>query len=309
MPQVDIALALYNGAKYLPDFLESLHRQTFTDWRLVVRDDGSTDHSLELIKNWAKTYGHTVRIVEDQLGNLRVIGNFSACFEQTEALYVMPADQDDFWFPDKISNAVAEMKVLEKQHGASIPLASYCDLKVVDAQLRELHPSMLEMQGQGRRRLPTLAQALAQNVAPGCAMIINRPLLSAALPIPKQVAMHDWWLVLVALTMGQLSHIRTPGVAYRQHGSNQIGAQSGGWETLMKRARGGRTEYLAWLHRSQMQALALSRRLPPNHRDQNVLQLYGRLPNLHPLVRRWTAWRHGFSKVGVVRNLAFYLLM
>lgn len=309
MPRVDIALGLYNGAAYLPDFLDSLDRQTFRDWRVVVRDDGSTDGSLTLVRQWAASRGHAIKVVEDMLGNLRVVRNFSTCFEHTDAPYVLPADQDDVWFADKISTAVAEMEALERMHGAGVPLASYCDLQVVDAQLRELHPSMLALQGQDRRRLPTLAQALAQNVAPGCSMIVNRALLNVALPIPVQAAMHDWWLVVVARALGYMSHIRKPGLAYRQHGNNQVGAQKGGWRTLWQRVRGGRQIYLARLHLSQLQALALSKRLPPGHRDQPLLQLYGRLPERHPLARRWVAWRAGFTKVGAVRNLAFYLLM
>lgn len=309
MPRVDIALALYNGAQYLPDFLQSLSEQSFKDWRLVVRDDGSTDHSVDLIKQWARTQSQPVEFVEDRRGNLRVIQNFAACFVHTSAPYVMPADQDDVWFYDKLQQAVTEMERLEAIQGADAPLASYCDLQVVDAELREIHPSMLAMQGQGDRREPSLPQLLSQNVAPGCSMIVNRALLDRAMPIPSGVAMHDWWLLLVAASLGRFSHIRKPGLAYRQHGGNQVGAQAGGLSHLIRQAVNGRASYLSRLRQAQVQAQELAKLLPPNHPHQSLLRTFATLDQMPPVVRQWKAWRAGLGKVGPLRNAAFYFMM
>jgi glycosyltransferase involved in cell wall biosynthesis len=309
MPFVDIALGLYNGAKYLPEFLDSLSKQTFQDWRLVVRDDGSRDDSLAIVERWAAHNLRPLKVVSDSRGNLRVNANFSECLGQTNAPYVMPADQDDFWFPNKIETAIAEVRRIEGLYGEAVPIAVYCDLQVVDERLQEIHPSFLAMQGQGSRRLPTLAQLLAQNVAPGCSMIVNRALLRVALPIPEQAAMHDWWLMLNASTLGQIGHIAQPGLAYRQHGGNQVGAKSGGIGTMLARMREGRAVYRRRFLQSQRQALALFDRLAADNPNRGLLRLYGTLEQQRPGARQVAAWRAGFSKVGHIRNLAFYLLM
>lgn len=309
MHQVDIALGLYNGAAYLSEFLESLGQQTFQDWRLVVRDDGSTDGSLEIVRLWCERHGRPLRVVQDTLGNLRVIANFSACLAATDAPYAMPADQDDVWLPHKIEDAVAAMRRMEAECGSQTPIAIYCDLEVVDAALRRLHPSFLEMQGQGSRRLPTLPQLLTQNVAPGCSMIVNRSLLATGLPIPADVAMHDWWLMLLARATGRVGHLRRPGIAYRQHGGNQVGARRGGLMDLLKQARHGRLAYQMRLRQTRTQAQALAQRLPANHPQRALVETYASLDRVPRPLRQIRAWRKGFDKVGLVRNVVFFLLM
>lgn len=309
MNRVDVALGLYNGSAYLPDFLESLHNQTWKDWRLVVRDDGSTDDSVRIIRNWAEQTGRLVKFVEDDLGNLRASTNFSECFKHTDAPYVMPADQDDVWYSDKIEKALLKIQEMEKILGHNKCLAVYCDLKVVDSELATINDSFLKLQGQSNRRLPTMAQLLSQNVAPGCSMIINRELLSNALPIPQAALMHDWWLMLIARSLGDIGHIETPGLAYRQHGKNQIGAQKGGFWSMLQKSISGRSAYIQRLKNSQHQAVALSKKLPENNQFQGVLKVYANLSEYPLFIRQYIAWKHGFGKVGHIRNLAFYLMM
>lgn len=310
MQQIDIALGLYNGKEYLNEFLNSLEEQTFRNWRLVVRDDGSVDNSLDIVIRWARENNRPLKVVHDLLGNLQVIGNFSTCLQHTDAPYVMLADQDDVWFPHKVEDAFEAILRLESECPVGTPIAVYCDLQVVDASLHEIHPSMLEMQQQGRRRLPSMPQLLAQNVAPGCSMIVNRALLDVGLPIPPQAAMHDWWLVLLAQALGKVGHINRPGIAYRQHGNNQVGAKRGGIVSMFHAfLRGGVTTYRSRFERSKCQAFALARRIPLDHPHQEVLRLYAGLHTLPPLIRQVRAYQAGISKVGKFRNLVFFLLM
>jgi hypothetical protein len=69
-----------------------------------------------------------------------------------------------------------------------------------------------------------LAVLLTQNFVTGCTVLVNRPLLERALPIPESAVVHDWWLALVAASCGHLLYVDWPTVAYRQHDSNAIGA-------------------------------------------------------------------------------------
>lgn len=310
MVEVDIALGLYNGIPYLNEFLVSLEKQVFANWRLVVRDDGSNDNSLDIIKEWALHNKRPLKIIEDSFGNLKVINNFSTCLNHTEAPYVMLADQDDVWFPYKISDAIAAIKIIESESPIGTPIAVYCDLQVVDAELNVIFPSMLRMQQQDMRRLPSLPQLLSQNVAPGCSMIVNRALLTAALPIPKAAVMHDWWLMLIAQTFGKIGHIQRPGIAYRQHESNQVGAKQGNLLSIAKEVfHAGLTPYLLRLEQSLQQANALAELVPANHPYKPIIKLYAELKSFPPLLRQIRACRAGISKVGPLRNFIFYCLM
>jgi len=310
MIEVDIALGLYNAGPYLDEFLSSLDKQTFTNWRLVVRDDGSSDNSLEKIRAWALKNQRPLKIIEDLLGNLKVVNNFSTCLSSTEAPYVMLADQDDVWFPHKIDDAITLIKRIESESPIDTPIAVYCDLQVVDADLNVIYHSMLSMQQQDKRRVPNLPQLLSQNVAPGCSMIVNRALLTTALPIPKEAAMHDWWLMLIAQSFGRIGHITRPGIAYRQHGSNQVGAKQGNLFSLSKEVlRSGLTPYLFRLEQSRKQAKALAELVPYNHHLLSIIKLYAELKSLPPLLRQIRAYQAGISKVGPLRNIIFYCLM
>lgn len=99
MAAVDILLATYNGARFLPEQLQSLIDQHFRDWRLIVRDDGSADDTLAI----------------------------------SDAPYFAFCDQDDVWKPDKLSRMVACLRQHEATVGAATPLLAFCDLEPVDA--------------------------------------------------------------------------------------------------------------------------------------------------------------------------------
>ncbi|MBV8469865.1 MAG: glycosyltransferase family 2 protein [Burkholderiaceae bacterium] len=311
MPRLDIVLGLYNGARFLPEFLDSLSKQTCQGWRLIVRDDGSRDDSVPIARQWAAEHGHALEVMDDDWGNVGVVRNFSLLLARTEAPYVMLADQDDVWFPNKVADALAAICDLEQQGGGvELPAAVYTDLQVVDAELREIHPSFLAMQGLESHRHPSFAQLLVQNVAPGCTMIVNRALLSKALPIPHEAAMHDWWLMLTASALGRVGHIERASLAYRQHGGNQVGAKHGSLLGLLQQAKAGRSAYACRLQQSQAQAQALLQRLAPE--TSATLPALGVFSDLHhypPIIRQFRAWKAGLRKAGALRNLAFYALM
>ena len=74
--EVDILLATFNGAKYLPALLSSLSEQTHSAWRLIVRDDGSTDGTLSIVENWAEGQNGRVHILRDDRIHLGVRKSF-----------------------------------------------------------------------------------------------------------------------------------------------------------------------------------------------------------------------------------------
>lgn len=226
METVDILLATYNGARFLPEQLASIQAQTHPDWRLLVRDDGSTDGSLAIIEEFTQRHSAKVRVLRDGRERLGARGNFAALLEASDAPYFMFCDQDDVWLPDKVADLLRALQAVEQRRGADTPILVHSDLIVADEQLRVLHRSFWR-----RARLlepsahrPPIRLSL-RNYVTGCASIGNAALSRAALPIPSEAHMHDWWVALVAAVLGEIAEHENPTVLYRQHQSNDLGAQ------------------------------------------------------------------------------------
>lgn len=222
---IECVLCTYNGAEYIREQLESISRQTCRPDRLIVCDDGSQDDTVEIVAEWGKTAGFQVEIFINDPG-LGPVGNFEKALALTTGEYIFFADQDDVWLTEKIDLAMKLMKKMESEHGREMPCLVHTDLTVVDKQLKVIHRSFLENQGlqhicDEESLLPGL---MAQNFVTGCTMLINRALKEKALPFPRDIVMHDYWLALAAAMCGKIGFINVPTILYRQHGRNTVGA-------------------------------------------------------------------------------------
>ncbi len=227
--RVFILLATYNGAKYIREQIESIRAQSWRHWALLVRDDGSTDGTPDLLADMARQDGRISVVAKtDADGGPGVISNFGRLIQVAAnegAEYALFCDQDDVWLPNKIDVLMGEMRRAESAVGNELPLLVYSDLKVVDDQLDQISPSFLKFQGIRHETEAPLRVLLPQNFVTGCAALFNRPLLDLAVPLPPDVIMHDWWLALLAASAGEIRFVREPLVLYRQHGNNQVGAK------------------------------------------------------------------------------------
>src|SRR5689334_14259340 len=98
---IDIAVPTYNCATWLDTFLESIVSQDSQDWRILTRDDGSTDATLATIAAWKTRLGDRLVILADGEGNLGPVGNYDAVLRLSRAPIIMLADPDDLWLPGK----------------------------------------------------------------------------------------------------------------------------------------------------------------------------------------------------------------
>ena len=207
LPDIFIALATYNGARYLPQQIDSIRAQTLDHWTLLLRDDGSTDGTADILLAQATADPRTT-ILPDSGQRLGCVPNFSrlasAAFERG-APYLMLADQDDIWFPTKIERTLACMTGLEQRLGKAHPILVHSDLEVADRRGRRVAPSFMRFQAIRHETDEPLRMLLVQNFVTGCTVMANRALLSLALPIPPEALMHDWWFGLCAAACG--SHI------------------------------------------------------------------------------------------------------
>lgn len=224
--RVFILLATYNGGRFIVEQICSIQAQSYSDWELYIRDDGSCDDTVLQVEELSRM-DERIHLVRDDLGNRGVVGNFSVLLELAlieKADYVFLADQDDVWHPDKLQTMLAAMNALECKYEAT-PLLVHADLAVVGENLHPIAPSFSDY----AHLSPTTAHLgilLCQNQVTGCACLINRSLLKLAHPVPQGVLMHDWWLALLAASTGKIGFIPTQLVKYRQHGGNVLGAIS-----------------------------------------------------------------------------------
>lgn len=222
---IDILVAVYNGEKYLKDQLNSIINQTYQDFNIIIRDDGSTDNSLAIIKEFELLYPEKVKVVNGQPSK-SAKNNFFELMNYASSDYIMFCDQDDIWLQNKIELTLNKMKDAEKAYEKSTPVLCHTDLAVVDSNLNSIHSSFYKMQKFDISKT-SLNRALVQNIVTGCTIMINRPLLNLAKNTNSEnVIMHDWWLFLIASAFGKVEVVNTPTIMYRQHGSNQLGAQN-----------------------------------------------------------------------------------
>jgi glycosyltransferase involved in cell wall biosynthesis len=218
-PHVEIALATYNGAHFLPEQLASIAAQGWPNIAIVASDDGSTDATLNILSTFA---ARPLRVVAST-GGRGVRDNFAVALGATVAPYVFLSDQDDWWEADKVSAMMANMLELERVHGAAHPILVTCDLAIVDRDLQPTRGNWFAVTSKSADA-HSLADLVLTGHVPGCAMAVNRALLDRALPIPADVYIHDWWLALLAATVGTIGYVDRPLIRYRQHGSNTLGA-------------------------------------------------------------------------------------
>ena len=226
MDRIDILLGTYNGAAFLEQQLDSIAAQSHGTWRLIARDDGSTDGTTEILTAFQARHSDKVVLLEDRDGNLGLVANFSRLMEVSDARYAAFCDQDDVWVPEKLKLCLARMRGLERDHSAGLPLLVFADLEVVDQNLQTIHKSFWQSQGLRPERCNVLSRLLLQNVVTGCTVLMNRALLRKAAPIHPAAEMHDWWVALTAAAFGVAGFVSRPTVRYRQHGQNIVGARS-----------------------------------------------------------------------------------
>lgn len=215
-----IICSTYNGEKYLKAQLDSLFSQSNKNFKLIARDDGSSDGTVKILNSY------DIEMLPFE-GNLGAKGSFAKLLNyavaHTDAKYFMFCDQDDVWESDKIEKTLAKMQEMEQKFG-DISLLVHTDLEVVNIKLNTINSSFMDFQAIDPMK-NKFHNLLIQNTITGCTVMINKKLAQKCLPIPDGAIMHDWWIGLVACKFGKIGYIDEATIKYRQHTSNTIGAK------------------------------------------------------------------------------------
>lgn len=297
-------MAAYNGERYIGAQIDSILAQTDDRWHLTIQDDGSRDATLAVARMRASEHPDRITVLARTANSGSAKQNFLELLISADAPYVMFADDDDVWLPEKIALTRDAMTTMERRFGTQTPVLVHTDLSVTDADLAVVSPSMAHSQrlvGDESR----LSRLLVQNMVTGCTVMINRALADLVRPPFTGIAMHDWWLALVAGTFGKIGYVGAPTVLYRQHGRNTVGAS----DVRSVRYSLGRL----------FDADGSTRRLEASYRQAEafldhfgdrlstaqleLVRAYVSLPSLSKRARLAMLRRHGFWKNTAVRRL------
>ena len=236
MNKIAILLAVYNGEKYLENQLDSIVNQSFTNWKLYIRDDGSSDKSVQLIKEYISRYPSKIQLITDNQQNLGSCNNFFRLLQSVEnSEFYMFADQDDVWNKNKIEVSLNSILKIEISEKFKKPILLHTDLEVVDTNLNQISSSFWKYQQMDVKNTNSYNNLLIQNIVTGCTVIFNHKLKEKMRFLPDNVFVHDWWIALVASVFGRIDFIEDKTLKYRQHINNVEGAKKSGNIHFVKR--------------------------------------------------------------------------
>lgn len=232
MEKVMVLLSSYNGEQFIGEQIDSIFAQEGVDVFLFVRDDGSKDKTVSVIREYKKKYDN---IEIEEGNNLGFVKSFMSlvykCADNfPDFNYFAFSDQDDVWLKDKLITAVNLLKTCKDY---STPNLCFGNALAVDTNLNPLFECC--------SKNPTITKptCLLRYFMLGCTMVFNRTTVQVLNKYrPKgNISMHDLWLNQTCLFLGEIVYDSTPHILYRQHGNNTAGVGNDlkkRWKRLMK---------------------------------------------------------------------------
>lgn len=218
-----ILMSTYNGERYIREQIDSILAQRNVDIKLFIRDDGSSDSTVEIINEYAAENDNVVFINKDDIKNVGVMKSFMTllqyAYQQPAIDYFAFADQDDFWLPDKI---IAAVTMLEQQENNEHGKLYYSNKTFVDSKLNFISQENIVFYND-------FYEIFWRNFASGCTMVFDRVLSDYALKsFPEyKLFIHDNWTYRVAKMISAVIVFDTESyMLYRQHGKNVVGADN-----------------------------------------------------------------------------------
>lgn len=218
MHKIDIVMATYNGEKYIKEQIDSIRNQTYTNWNLIIRDDGSKDNTISIIKAY-QIEDKRIKLIEDDLGNLGFNKNFEYLLTLSTEEFVMISDQDDIWMPEKIEISLYEILMISVESKPKLVFSDAFIFEENDKRL-ELHIDK-NLKKENINNLENII-FMGKNICQGATIIMNKELKERVLPF-KDNYIYDYYILFNALLFGEWKFVRKPMLYYRIHNGNQIG--------------------------------------------------------------------------------------
>lgn len=306
---VELLLATHNSAAFLRPLLESLVRQSFADFQLVVSDDCSTDETVAVLQEFAGRFQHPVQITLRDKASGSAKANFAGLLQDSRAEFVFFCDADDVWHPDKLETFLRRALAMQAEIGPDVPLFLFSDATIINESGAALNQSYWEFKKTDPARCHRLARLLVCTPMIGCATLMNRALVQLARDVPvDKVTGHDWWALLVAACFGRVDFLPERTVSYRLHGSNSSKPLRVSLRGMFGMAH-WRHEMTRRMTIRQVQAQSLldafGARLPEDVRAE--LSRFVAMGQQSFLIRRMTMMRYGYTFPDWRRNAGLFL--
>lgn len=299
-PQVVVALATFNGERFLDDQIASIVAQSEKPTRIAISDDGSTDATQQIIERWKQSHPGLIDAMPWDGNRRGPQQNFNRLLHRIfadGAEFCLLSDQDDVWLPDKIAS------LRGASSATTLPELVVSDLSLVDEHLQLIAPSYWQFKYFPMPMCASIASLSVMSVFPGCSMMLNRSLMRCCLPIPAEAIMHDHWIAQVAAAMGGIQVVPRPLVLYRQHGQNTVGVGGSGCRSLVLRLL-----HFPPSDRQQIcdQATRAEQRVSELGGTCEPLRIVSSCRDRPWLYRKLTLLKHGIHKRPWWRNLWFF---
>jgi glycosyltransferase involved in cell wall biosynthesis len=210
--KISIALATYNGEKYLYQLLTSLQAQTLKPFELVVIDDCSSDNSVKIVNDYSFSFGKKIFVNEKNMGP---VYTFKKLAGLCKGDFIAFCDQDDVWISNKLELMFTEIKKLDQ----NVPAVVFSDLSVIDEEGKLIQQSYWQQRTVQPDKF-SFQDILFANIITGCTTLINTAMANELSKMPLNVMMHDHWIALIAFSFGTHSFIEAPTVLFRSHNSS-----------------------------------------------------------------------------------------
>ena len=191
--KVAVIMSTYNGEKFVAEQIESILDQTYSNIEIVIRDDGSKDNTVNILKEYSKKYNN-IKLYEGE--NIGFIKSFFELLKLAEADYYAYADQDDVWLPNKIKLAVKSLEKLDNTK----PNMAFGNSDYYDENMKFLSKGP-------RNKKYNFLTALFSCVTQGMTMTVNKKTRDMIVEnMPKSCFFHDWWTYLLCMGLGNVAY-------------------------------------------------------------------------------------------------------
>lgn len=231
MKTVTILLSTFNGENYIVEQINSLYKQVDVQIWIVIRDDGSSDNTLNIINDYLRKYRNITLLTGQNVGATKSFGLLckyvDSCNVKTD--YYAFCDQDDIWMPDKLSRAISILDSMDN----STPKLYYSNLSMIDDRGNDMGLLLNNSIVRNTKR-----QSLAQIFAYGCTCVFNSHAVSKFCAAEvDNVIYHDNWMLMVCMFLGNTYYDRESFIKYRQHNNNLSGEKKRGIQLIIQRMK------------------------------------------------------------------------
>jgi glycosyltransferase involved in cell wall biosynthesis len=211
-------LSTFIGEKFLSQQLDSIFNQTYSQFILYIRDDGSTDGTLEILDDYSRRYANIV-IFNDEKKNLGAPASFLWLLKKVEAKYYMFCDQDDVWLKNKVELQVESIE--KSNYNQNLPVVVYHDLILTNTDGKVINESFWNLHNFQVDKIDFESVFVKNNIT-GCTCLINESMKNEILKFNvNSILMHDHVIALIAYGFGKAINIKTGLILYRDH-SNRV---------------------------------------------------------------------------------------